>query len=293
MNRSLACRGKDTGTLRRLATGGLPAVVLLVCLAPAITVAAGFDAEVAYTADDNVTRGPSAPDKLKDRFLGVTAAANWLQLTGDNTRIAYRAFLRAEIYGDFEKLNNTGLGASATFQYRASSAFLEPTYSAFLRATSLNYDSALRSGMTVNLGVSASKPLTDRITVLGILARNQRETDSEIFSTRETSLLANLDYQLTRRSTLFLTLNYLDGDVVSTYWYTGTWPAWAYVWDDAFGGSWYAYKLSAQTQVFTLGANIGLGENSAIDLSARRAVSSTGCCEYTRNLVSLAYLQRF
>jgi hypothetical protein len=270
----------------------------MLALAPA-THALSIDSEIAYTNDDNVTRAQRDSDILNDQFVSVSAGLTYVGWLNMNHRVIYRGFLRAEIYDKYDGLSNNTAGVNLNYQYRAAGTITAPTYGAFIKAAIAEYDSDLRDSNLYSAGVSWRKPFSDRITFTTILAGNVRDSDSTVFDTKEVSLLANVDYLIGSRWTLYLTLNYLDGDVVST-----AVPGLAVVnaaeainADDAFGGAAanrFAYRLDAQTNVVTLGTNISFGEQHSLDVSARWADSkATGGISYERRLFSAAYLIRF
>jgi hypothetical protein len=295
-NRSLVHCNDQAANIPSAGARILPVLVLLASLAGATSAsAAGFDAEIAYTHDDNITRGSQELDILDDNKLSVRAGVVFPQAAGTNGRLLYRGFLQAEKYDQWEGLDNTALGVSVTYQYRPSAEFLAATYAGFVKAAEIDYDSELRDGRETRAGVSVQKPLTDRIALFVQLASNRHDADNDVFDSSEDSLLLNLDYQLTSRALLYLSANRLKGDIVSTVtWTTGsTWsyPVWA--WDDVFPG-WASYRFSARTQVWTLGINYMLNENNSIDLSARAADSEADWgITYERRLYTLAYLARF
>jgi len=275
------------------------AAALVLLGLPTLSHAIDFDAELAYTADDNVTRAARDIDILKDRFWAASAGVSFVQWINPNHRLVARAILRGEQYDKYEGLSNASAGAHLTYQYRGSGEFTAPTYGVFLKTAIVEYDSELRDSNLYTLGASWRKPVTDRITFFTQLAANVRDSDSTVFDTKEASVLANVDYALGSRWTAYLTYNYLDGDIVSTV--DASIPPALYIVnaaeainiDDAFPGR-TAYRLNATTNVATLGANFRISEQHSLDLSARFADSKAdGGVNYERWLYTLAYLARF
>lgn len=288
---------------RRLRHYLVPLVAVSLSALSAHANALAVDAELAYTHDDNVTRSPREVDVLKDSFVSVSAGLSFLQWLDRNHRLVYRGFLRGEKYDKYDGLSNATLGGQITYQYRASGQFTAPTYGAFFRAAIVEYDSELRDSNLFSLGVSWRKPVTDRITFLAQLAGNYRDSDSTAFDTKEVSLLANIDYALGSRWTLYHTLNLIEGDIVSTV-NASYYPSLYIVnaaetinIDDAFpntGATRTAYRLNATTIVAALGTNFRINEQHSLDLSARFAHSEADAdIEYDRWIISFAYLARF
>ncbi len=291
---------RNTAAFRPLASS--LAIVLLWLSATPATHAAAFttDAEIAYTTDDNVTRAQYSADILKDQFISVTAGVNYLQWLNTNNRVIYRGFLRADEFSKYDKLSNVTAGVNVTYQYRESGAFLAPLYGIFFKSAIDEYKSNLRDSNLYSVGVSWRKPITDRISTTAVLSGNMRDSDSVVFDTKEVSLLLNGDYMLGSRWTVYLTYNYLKGDIVSTSVYT-TSPRLNFVdnaevinADDAFASGAVAYRLNAQTNVVALGTNFKLAEKHSLDLSARYVTSHAAAgITYERTQFSLAYLARF
>jgi hypothetical protein len=185
----------------------LCAGLILLSIGTAQAATLTWDAEIGYTYDDNVTRAPRAVDILSDKFVAVSAGVSYLQWLNTNHRFLYRGFLRAEEYDKYNGLSNNSAGLQATYQYRASGEFTSPTYAVFFKSAIAEYDSKLRDSNLYSLGTSWRKPVTDRITFLTILTGNMRDSESTVFDTRDVSLLANIDYALGSRWTLYLTAN--------------------------------------------------------------------------------------
>lgn len=277
----------------------------LLSLAPstANAIKLSWDAELSFTRDDNVTRAQRSADILDDQFYGITVGASFLQWLNANHRMLYRGFLRREEYNKYDGLSNTSAGGQITYQYRASGTFTAPTYAVFYRGVRAEYESELRDSDFYTLGASWRKPVTDKITGLISLSGTLRESDGRAFDTKEVSLLGNLDYALNERWTLYHTHNYLKGDIVSTV-NPLLYPSLNIVnaaevvdVDDAFpntGATRSVYRLNAVTRVFTLGANLRIGEKHSLDISSRYAESRADAgIRYERWLHSIAYLTRF
>lgn len=279
----------------------------LLCGPPAALSAQLFDIrfEAAYTYDDNVTRSEGAGNVLSDKFFAATVSgAHAVPLT-DRSRLALQAFLGGEWYDRYDGLSRYLAGAQGELQYRPSGDFDAPTFGLFLRMSYDQYDSELRDGYRYSAGIRVLQPVTDRIELFAAAAYNRRDGKSAVFDTDDYSARVNLDYALTRWSTVYLGAEYRDGDVVST-----ALPslelitlADAVVRDDAFTDTErLAYRFKAATTIATIGYNLAFGERHSLDLSWRwarsKATDEPGFAtatrpEYKVNQYSLAYLIRF
>jgi len=149
------------------------------------------------------------------------------------------------------------------------------------------------------------KALTDKVHLFSALTRNARDGKSTVFDTKDYSARVNLDYSLSRSSTVYLGGEYRRGDVVST-----ARPALAdidiadaIVLDDVFTDTpRFSYRVKANTVLMTLGYNVALSEKHALDFSWRRVQSTPtrspgfatpDSIRYVVNQLSVFYLFRF
>ncbi len=270
-----------------------------VLILPGAAHAAGWFADLGVTYDNNVTLAEDKNDILRDTFFSMGVAKAFPQALGEHSRLIYRPFVQVHAYDKYTGLSHIDAGANVTYQYRASGAMLAPTWSLFAKLWVEEYKSAFRDSNRYSLGGSMRKMLTDRLTFATVLSANQRDSDGVVWDTKDQSLLLNLDYQLARRVTLYATLDYRHGDIVSTAKPTLQIvdAAKAIQPDDAFGGidaNEFAYRLNGHTLITKLGVNFMLSETDSVDLSAWFAkADADGGISYDRTIVSAAYLTRF
>ena len=289
----------------RVAVG---AALLGALCGPAAALAAqlfDYRLEAAYTYDDNVTRSEGAGNVLSDRFYTLSLNAGKSFQPTLHTRLVVGLSLGGDVYDKYDGLSRYFGGIQGELQYRTSGEFDAATFGLFLKGFRDQYDSELRDGYRYTAGVRVLKPLSDRLDLFAALAYNKRDGKSLVFDTEDYSARLNLDYRLTRWSTVYLGGEYRDGDVVST-----ARPslalvtiAEAVVRDDAFTDTErLAYRVQAGTVIATLGYNLAFGERHSLDLSWRWVQSTahdspgfgtTGKPEYTVNQYSIAYLFRF
>ncbi|MDX8386436.1 MAG: hypothetical protein R8M11_07975, partial [Gallionella sp.] len=117
----------------------------------------------------------------------------------------------------------------------------------------------------------------------------------------------NLDYELPNVATIYLGIEYRDGDFVTTNQATGAYGTGPDIRDNAFSGSkgskYFSSKFDGTTLISSLGLNIGVGQNGSVDVSwrqvdstARYYISTLGyyaSLSYATNQYSIAYLTRF
>jgi uncharacterized protein YhjY with autotransporter beta-barrel domain len=261
--------------------------------------------EAGYTWDDNVTRARDAASKLTDHVFNLGLGTNRIYPLGTHTRGVVSGFLNGEKFHTYSGLGHAAAGLQGELQYRVSSAFDAPTFTAFLRATAFEYESRLRDGHRFSLGVTARRSLTDKIDIFGEISGTHRSARSAVFDGRDYSAKFNVDYSLGRNGTLYLGGEYRRGDSVSV----GR-PslenlviAEVLVQDDAYpSGEFFAYRFESRTLIGTMGYNRPLGPRDSIDFSWRHARSTplskpdfsiSGPFRYDANQYSIVYLMRF
>ncbi|MBL8517995.1 MAG: autotransporter domain-containing protein [Betaproteobacteria bacterium] len=260
--------------------------------------------EAGYAYDDNVTRARDAASKLSDGLFNLGFSYGRFFLLGSNSRFAASGFLGGEKFRDYPGLGSANAGAQVEYQYRTSAAFDAVTFGVFARLNVDEYESRLRDGYRYAFGVNARRALTDRIDIFGELSGNVRNAKSAVFDRRDVSIRGNLDYALTKKSTIYLTGEFRRGDTVST-----GFPslenldiAEVLVQDDAFDGRYFSYRTDAKTVIGTMGYNLSLGPRDSIDFSWRRAEARPvqtpgfqvpGSFRYVANQYAIIYLTRF
>jgi hypothetical protein len=265
----------------------------------------GIRIEADFTADDNVTRTRSGPDKLSDRSFSVDLSKDLIVPVSEHTRFALLGFLGGERFMNYVGLSRFYYGVQGEYQYRASGDLYAPTIAIFGRTSADEYESKLRDGYRYSAGVNVRESLTDKTQLFGALTRNARDGKSAVFDTKDYSARLNLDYSISGGGTVYLGGEFRRGDVVST-----ARPgladidiAEAIVRDDVFTDTArFSYRVKANTVITTLGYNLALGEKHALDFSWRWVQStpttSPGFAtpdkiRYVVNQFTVAYLVRF
>jgi hypothetical protein len=278
----------------------------LLC-APSLLLAASSDIkiEAGITADNNVSRSGD-PYRLNDQIYSLALSKGFDFPLSEHTRLLLLGVLGGEKFRTHTGLSRFYYGFQSDIQYRASGEFTAPIFGAFVRGFKDQYESDLRDGYRYSAGVTASKPVTDRMQLFGALAYNVRNGNNTVFNNNEWSARLNLDYALTQSGTVYLNGEYHRGDTVSSapdsdaYEQIST----AKVQDDAFPGlNRWAYRVTARTTVATLGYNVAIGDRQALDFSWRwvqstpTAMPSIAVPEnyirYIDNQFRVAYLVRF
>lgn len=280
----------------------------------------GIRFDASYTHDDNVSR--SSESKLSDNIFSLNVSKGMTIPISAHTRFALSGLLGAERYATYSGLGRIFGGAQGEFMYRASGEFAATTWALFGRAFVDRYQSALRDGTRFSAGLSARKPVTDRVTFFGAVAKNVRNSKSDVFDTKDTALRMNLDYALTANGTLYIGGEHRRGDIVFSM-KSDLAVGDAHQLDDVLtgmraagtplygamhlgGGSspvpqYYSYRMQGKILLATLGYNLAFGSQRSLDFSWRRVESTPDLnsaysyvvSSYTTNQLSIAYLTSF
>lgn len=266
----------------------------------------GISIEANITADDNVTRGYGDGNVLSDQFLGVNLSKSFHYPVSTHTRLVLQGFAGFNGYFEYSGLSHYYAGVQGEFQYRPSGSFYAPTFAFAARTAAEEYQSEVRDSYRSSVWVSVRKPITNKLQLFSALNYNWRDGKSAVFDTSDVALRISTDFAISRRNTVYLGLEYRDGDIVST----GR-PSLAYVdiasaivLDDAFKDTTrYAYKIDGSTWLLNLGYNFAINGRQALDASWRMvnatpegvsgASYAAGRIHYTVNQFSLAYMVRF
>ncbi len=237
-----------------------------------------LDAAVGYLYDDNVTRAPSGPDKLSDQFYSLNASKTFTFSVTDHARFAVEAFAGGELAQRYNGLSNVFGGTQVALQYRGSTEFDTPTFSVFGRALGESFDSELRSGYRFAGGVSVRQPMTQEFNMFAAYAYKWRNANSDVFDTRDNSVLGSIDYSFGRYGTVTFTAEYQRGTIVSTGQPTLTILdiAQVFVADDVFTSpQMISYRFKADSVLTTLNYNVPISQAAALDFSWRRVGSTS------------------
>ncbi|MBE0612281.1 MAG: autotransporter domain-containing protein [Burkholderiales bacterium] len=273
--------------------------------------------EAGFRWDDNVSRTGGASTKLSDGTYFLGSGISTTVFSSGNTRLKLTGALDVDKFERYEALDAVSLGIGTELQYRNDGRFETPTWGVFARANWDDTGSRMRRGHRSSAGVNVRAPVTDRIQLFGVLARNNRFASNTLFDTRDVSAKLSADYQFSQRGTLYLGGELRRGDAVSAGLPLADTAAIAkvVVADDAFArDGLMGYRYAARTTIWTVGYNLRLGNRDSLDFSWRQArVSPTqtpdytglvgypglgapgtgGGSNYTAQQFTLAYLMRF
>lgn len=255
---------------------------------------------VGLTHDDNITNAKRNFDIQSDQILSLSATGTYTYTINGRSNLIFGGTLQHEHYLDFDKLSNNELSFQATYQIQPQRQFTSPWYIVSVRTGLIEYDSDFRDGDYMEFSLGMGKRLTDKTSLNIGYVTFSSSADSSYHEADYDRLYCSLDFKLDQRNTLYTTLSYYTGDIISTSFYDGSSYAYnltglSHTGDDAYSAnSPWTYKLDADTYSLGIGDNFALSSHQAIDAEIKfyQSDASYGFT-YDRMIITLFYLHRF
>ena len=260
-----------------------------------------YSYDIALVDDDNVRLAQDEDDIRGDRILSATVKAQAGKSLDSFSIFNYGASATYNKFDTFDTLDNFEFDFNARYRFALASGFTAPIYSLRAKIGGREYDTEMRDATFVNLSADFNKWLTTTINMTTGIVFNAQESKSEVFDTRDARVFVNLDTNFTKTDLLYTTVSFITGDTVSS-----STPSLGIINaadaiepDDAFGGveaNQFAYRIDADTWVYTVGYNRILTRDLSFDISARYVDSEANYdpdIAYDRTIFRVSLLGRF
>lgn len=231
-----------------------------------------IDFEATLGADDNVTRASQNVDIEHDGFLTLAGTGGYELYQGQSSALTGKVLLAGSKFSRFDGLSNVVAAAKLNYSFGFSNSFGAPWFALDLDYGVAEFESFLRDSNIFKASATMGMQIDDSTSMRLGFAFKDRESESSVFSTRNTSFFINLDWAIVKRHIIYVTYKYEAGDIFSS---ASNPPLWLIdasngniVDDDVFLGK-KSYKLDGTTQFATLGYNWILDLHSSFDFSAR------------------------
>lgn len=269
-----------------------------------------FGVDVTVEADDNQTRAERTRDQVEDvsAMLSASVAADW---SPDPRYLLSVALVgEAQRFQDISELDTNSAMLRAAWRWQPTIGFTAPVFeiNASTRVDDVKTD---QRDSTVNrVQAFVTRKLTDRLTTsLGAEYRT-RDSDGSVWDLIDRRWFLNLDLMLSQHDAGYFTFSRISGDTFSSaqrQFCNGSVPTDLLdlingateiepdeAYNEALCGDWIAYRLDANTNVFTLGYNRGFGHTMSLDMSWTFVdVTGDEGNEYERNVLRATLLKRF
>jgi len=260
-----------------------------------------YSYEISVVDDDNVRLSQNDVDIREDTIVSATIKAEGEKTIDSFTTWNYGGSLTYNSFDTFDKLNNYVFEVNTRYRFSLAPGLTAPIYSLGARIGGIESDSEMRDSTVFSLSADLNKWISNTINMTAGLDYRQRESVSEVYDNSEIRIFVNFDAEFSRADLVYTTLTLITGDKVS-----GGTPtlgvinvADAIEPDDAFGGvatNQFAYRIDADSVVFTLGYNRILTQGLSFDISARFVDSEARKDEdisYDRTILKASLLGRF
>ena len=260
-----------------------------------------FSYEVALIDDDNIRLAQNDEDIRSDIILSGTLKAKGGKSLDSFTILNYGGSITYNKFDTFDTLDNFEFEVNTRYRFALSSGFTAPIYTLGAKIGGREFDTEMRDATFLNLTADMNKWLTNTINMTTGVGFNTQESKSDVFDTTDARIFINFDTNFSNRDLVYTTFSYITGDTVSS-----ATPSLGIINvadaiepDDAFGGveaNQFAYRLEADTMVFTLGYNRILTRDVSMDLSWRYVDSVAKDDDdiyYDRTILRASLLGRF
>jgi FimV-like protein len=260
-----------------------------------------YSYDISYIDDDNVRLAQDNDDIRSDRSVSATVRARGGTSLDSFSILNYGGSATYNKMDTYDKLDNYEVEVNTRYRFALDSGFTAPIYTLGARVGGRDYDSKMRDATFVELTADMNKWITTTINMTTGVGLQGQESRSDVFDTSEARIFVNFDTNFSKADLVYTTFTYITGDTVSS----GT-PALGIVNvadeiepDDAFGGidsNQFAYRLDADTLVYTLGYNRVFTPDLSMDLSVRYVDSEAqddDDINYDRTIFRASLLGRF
>ena len=281
-------------------------ILLIVVMSAAMTCNAeeglGFNAELSLTHDDNLNRNIIAIDEVKDTFATATIGAQTAVRLSAFDYISYNARFKHEHYNKSAGLNNAEVGVGIKYNIKPVPGFTQPVYIFSADIALIDSSTDIRDTTAFNTGLTVSAWITNKLSARGGVSYRIKDSDSRVFDNKDLRLFINGDLLFTEHLTAYATINYINGQAVSTVDVSASSPEILSIinladqieFDPTFEANQLAYRIDAKTRVMTLGMNYAIAQNHSLDFSVRNVHSRAGGkIDYAITQFSLSYLVSF
>jgi hypothetical protein len=259
-------------------------------------------ADLTLTRDDNLNRNIIPDDEVKDSFATTSISLQQSQRLSTVDYVSYNAQFKYEHYNETDGLNNAEVGVGIKYNVKPVAGFTKPIYIFSTDASLIDSSTDIRDTTAVNAGLTVSSWITNKISARGGMAYRIKDSDSRVFDTRDLRFFINADLLLSTRLTTYTTVNYINGQTVSTADISNTSPEILNVinladeieFDPTFGPDQLAYRFDSITRMLTIGMNFAIAQQQSLDFSVRNVRSKAGGnIDYAVTQFSLSYLLSF
>lgn len=257
-----------------------------------------IDFEATLGLDDNVTRAAENIDIEHDGFLTVAGTGGYELWQNRSGTLTGKVLLEANKFSRFDGLSNLVAAGKLNYTFAFGRGFGVPWFSLEADYGVAEFESFQRDSNIARATATMGLQIDDATSMRLGISYKDRDAESKVFDTKNTSAFINLDWAILQRHIVYLTYKYQTGDTFSSATTVGLPVVDAsdgnIVNDDVFVGK-LTYKLDAKIQFITLGYNWIQNLDSSFDFSARYLESEASDVDlnYQGLVLRASYFHRF
>ena len=191
-------------------------VIMLFCQQVQAGSDAFIDFEATIGADDNVTRASKNVDIEHDGFLTLAGTGGYELYQGQTGTLTGKVLLEGSKFSRFDGLSNVAAVAKLNYTFGFGSSFGAPWFALDLDYGVVEFESFLRDSNVFKAAATMGLQIDDATSMRLGFAYKDREAESSVFTTRNTSFFINMDWAIVKRHIVYITYKYETGDIFSS-----------------------------------------------------------------------------
>ncbi len=268
-----------------------------------------FDLDMTLQSDSNINQAKLDSQKVEDTVTSAQLSSGYQMDIDAMSALTLKAGLSAKQFKELRAQNSKSAHLGGSFLWQNSVGYRSPLYQLSFDSEFQNNDSKQQDSTILNAQFIVSMRVTDIVSATFGLGAKDRDSESTVYDLSDQRVFISGDYALNKKASLYATFSYITGDTFSV-----SIPGNSYdlllialdvgadnsQWDEAYNeslggaGTWQSYRTEADSLVYILGFNYGVGHSSSLDLSYTYAdVSGDAGAEYQRGIISGSLLRRF
>lgn len=269
-----------------------------------------FDIKGSAGYNNNLGRAERDRDIVEDFFATITADAAYKIDLGAGQQLTLRGFLETEQWDKVRDISRLTAGGQLLFDWQPTAGPTAPSFQFNASAQGDEYAHDQRDSNVFITQLLATKPFNDRFSATIGVEYGKRDSSGRVWDLNHVRGFLSGAYAFNPGWSAHGTYSYIDGDIWSTAQTTlcdGSTATGIFglisasdalepddAFNEAFCGSWTAYRLPATANTFELGVSKEIGQTMVVDFSAQTIdVDARGNNEYDIQVYRISLSKRF
>lgn len=221
--------------------------------------ASDFSMDTGLRWEDNLSLSPKSADKVSDLIAHISFAGNFGLVDTETDQFSIGVNAHYDYVTDTSDLSNYGALISLNYRRNFGVDFTAPWISLDADGEILRFnDSDIRDGYIINVSATVGRQLNPKVGISGgyryFIRRSNMNNLTEIeidlqsdkvFDLDRHNIFARFDFTVSKKTSLFVDLNYFDGDVAASGRSFNDGKTFPRAPDPAFGEKYLAWRIDA------------------------------------------------